>query len=179
MQISKIKFKKFFYSAAQGGILLYIAICSTFVFLSTFQSYHIEHEYDKLYTKMDSLEKLIKIRTQEVDVLALELNKDNFFRVCTYYNVLFDTVVYRQAVLESGNFTSYLCRKYNNFLGLYDSKNNDYYKFKHWSECIRGYRDLVQYKYSVEKYGTDYYDFLKKLPYAEDSLYIQKLKGLF
>ena len=26
--------------------------------------------------------------------------------------------------------------------------------------------------------GVDYYDFLKKLPYAEDSLYILKLKGL-
>lgn len=179
MQINKIRFKKWFYSAIQGGVLLYIAICSTFVFLNTIQSIQIEHDYDIVYQKLDSLESLIKIRTQEVDVRALELNKDNFFRVCTFYNVQFDTIVYRQAVLESGNFTSYLCKKYNNFLGLYNSSIHDYYSFEHWSDCIKGYRDLVQNKYTREKYGEDYYNFLKKLPYAEDSLYIQKLKGLF
>ncbi len=177
--INKIKIKKFFYSTLQGILLLYIAICSTFVIWNSYQSFQIEHDYDALYAKVDYLEQLIKIRTQEVDVLSLELNKDNFFRVCAYYNVQFDSIVYRQAVLESGNFTSYLCRQHNNFLGLYNSSIHDYYKFDHWSECIRGYRDLVQYKYSVEKYGGDYYNFLKKLPYAEDSLYIQKLKGLF
>ena len=177
--INKMKIKKFFYSTLQGALLLYIAICSTFVIWNSFQSFRIEHDYDALYAKVDYLEQLIKIRTQEVDVLSLELNKDNFFRVCTYYNVQFDSIVYRQAVLESGNFTSYLCRQHNNFLGLYNSAAHDYYKFDHWSECIRGYRDLVQYKYSAEKYGNDYYNFLKKLPYAEDSLYIQKLKGLF
>lgn len=178
MQINKIRNRKWFYNAFQGGVLLYIAISSTFVFFSTFESFRVEREYDQLYARIDGLEKLIKVRTQEIDVLSLELNKDNFSRVCAYYNVQFDTIVYRQAVLESSNFTSELCRKYNNFLGLYDSRNHDYYKFKHWSECIKSYRDLVQYKYNPEKYGVDYYDFLKKLPYAEDSLYILKLKGL-
>ena len=179
--INKMKNKKLFYSTIQGTLLLYIAICSTTVFIFL-TSYHVKHNYDALYAKVDYLEQLIKTRTQEVDVMSLELNKDNFFRVCAYYNVQFDSIVFRQAVLESGNFTSYLCMQHNNFLGLYNSSTKDYYKFNHWSECIRGYRDLVQYKYSAEKYGEGYegyYNFLKKLPYAEDSLYIQKLKGLF
>lgn len=160
-------------------MLCYIAICSTFVILNSYQSSKIAEEYSSLYTKIDSLERLIVVRTPEIDIMSLELNRDNFFRVCAYYNVQFDSIVYRQAILESGNFTSYLCRTYNNFLGLYNSKEHDYYKFSHWSDCIKGYRDLVQYKYNEEKYGKDYYNFLKKLPYAEDSLYIQKLKGLF
>lgn len=160
-------------------LLIYVAIVSSLTIFNVFQANNIENEYDKLYAKCDSLERLIMIRTPEIDVMSLDLNKDNFFRVCAYYNVQFDSIVYRQAVLESGNFASYLCRTHNNFLGLYDSKNHDYYKFSHWSQCIKGYRDLVQYKYSAEKYGPDYYNFLKKLPYAEDSLYIQKLKGLF
>lgn len=140
---------------------------------------NIDDEIATLCNKVDSLERLIYIRTPEVDVYKLELNKDNFFRVCAYYNIQFDSIVYRQAVLESGNFSSQLCRTHNNFLGLYDSRNRDYYKFDHWSTCIKAYRDFVQYKYNKEKYGCDYYNFLKKLPYAEDSLYIQKLKGLF
>ena len=160
----------------QNILLVYIVIMLSINYSKTTVNIYREIE---LGQKIDSLERLIFIRIPEVDVKSLELTKDNFLRVCSYYNIQFDSIVYRQAVLESSNFTSSLCRTHNNFLGLYNSKEKDFYKFDHWSTCIKAYRDFVQYKYSPEKYGGDYYDFLKKLPYAEDSLYIQKLKGLF
>lgn len=92
-----------------------------------------------------------------------------------YYGVHHTDIVYAQALLESGNFNSKLCTEGNNLFGLYDSKNNDYYRFKHWSESVLAYRDYIQYRYKDKE---DYYQFLKRIGYAEDSLYIDKVKRI-
>jgi flagellum-specific peptidoglycan hydrolase FlgJ len=89
-----------------------------------------------------------------------------------YYNIKHPEIVYAQAILESGNFKSNVALKYNNLFGLYDSKRGTYYKFNHWSESIKGYKDYIQYKYK----GNDYYQFLTDIGYAEDTLYIDKIK---
>lgn len=38
--------------------------------------------------------------------------------------------VMAQAVLETGNFKSRVCREYNNLFGLYDSRHKDYFRFE-------------------------------------------------
>ena len=92
-----------------------------------------------------------------------------------YYEIQFPEIVYAQALLETGHFSSSVCKNYNNLFGLYNSKIRDYYSFEHWSDSVKAYRDFVQYKY---KGNTDYYTFLVKLPYATDPNYIRKIKQL-
>ena len=114
-----------------------------------------------------------------VDTLAylhqLELNRENFYHACAVYNVQHPEIVYAQAQLESGHFTSQVYRDRQNCLGLFDSRSQQYYSFAHWSDCIKAYKNSVQYKYD----GVgDYYAFLTNLPYAEDSQYIRKVRWL-
>lgn len=75
-------------------------------------------------------------------------------------------IVLNQIRLETGNLKFI---KNNNLFGF---RTNEYLKFDHWTEAIK-YKKIWQDKYY--KKGS-YYTFLKKLPYAEDSNYIIKLK---
>lgn len=113
-----------------------------------------------------------------VPIDKLELNKDNFFLVCKIYDIKFPEIVYAQARLESGNFKSKLFQTKNNFLGLYNSRITDFYEFDHWTDCLLGYRDLLQFKYNGDEYYETYYKFLKELPYAMDPEYIQKVRKI-
>ena len=113
-----------------------------------------------------------------VPITKLELNKENFFLVCEIYEVQFPEIVYAQARLESGNFKSKLFEAKNNFLGLYNSKDKDFYAFEHWTECIRGYKELLQFKYTGDERIETYYQFLIDLPYAMDPQYIAKVKRI-
>lgn len=91
-----------------------------------------------------------------------------------YYNVKYPNIVYAQALLETGHFTSFVYKNYNNLFGLYDSRLKDYHNFEHWTESVKGYKNLVQFKYK----GGNYYHFLDSIGYAEDPAYIFKLKAI-
>lgn len=91
-----------------------------------------------------------------------------------YYSVSYEEIVIAQAILETGWFTSKVCKEQNNLFGLYDSRNKKYYSFDHWSDSVKAYKEYVQRKY---KEG-DYYEFLINLPYAMDPLYVSKLKNI-
>lgn len=119
----------------------------------------------------------------EITVINLEfpkflLSKDperDLLKVLDYYNIQHPDIVYAQAVLETGYFKSNLYLENNNLFGLYDSKNNEYFKFDHWSKSVLGYINSIQYKYD-STYNNNYYDFLHNLGYAEDPDYNTKLK---
>lgn len=129
------------------------------------------------------LDKLSSEETIEVEIRKdstinlynMDLTPENFEYVCLHYDIEHPEIVYAQAKLESGYFTSPVYKFKNNFLGLYDSKNKDYYSFSHWSDCLKGYKDYVQRKWNG---NGDYYLFLQNLPYAEDPNYIKKVKYL-
>lgn len=82
--------------------------------------------------------------------------------------------VLAQAVLETGNFSSVVCRKYNNLFGLYDSRKKDYYRFARWEDSVIGYQKMIQYRYK----GGNYLQFLKRIGYAEDPHYTTKVAKL-
>lgn len=79
--------------------------------------------------------------------------------------------VLAQAVLETGNFSSHVCKEYNNLFGLYDSKRRDYYRFASWEDSVVGYKRMIQYRYR----GGNYLQFLKRIGYAEDPRYVSKV----
>ena len=101
--------------------------------------------------------------------------KEGLEEALSYYGLEYKDIVYAQAVLETGHFTSRVCLEYNNLFGLYDSKNKDYYKFNHWVESIVAYKECIQKKYQPP---NNYYTFLEEINYAEDENYTKLLKEI-
>ena len=101
--------------------------------------------------------------------------KEGLEEALSYYNLEYKDIVYAQAVLETGHFTSRVCLEYNNLFGLYDSKNKDYYKFNHWSESVVAYKEWIQKKYQPP---NNYYAFLEEINYAEEKNYTRILKEI-
>lgn len=100
-----------------------------------------------------------------------ELNLKNLTDVMSEVGLSNKLFVLAQAVLETGNFSSRVCKEYNNLFGLYDSKNRDYYRFERWEDSVVGYGKMIQYRYK----GGNYLHFLKRIGYAEDPRYITKI----
>lgn len=104
-----------------------------------------------------------------------ELNDSILYLALVHYDIKYPKAVLAQAKLESGNFTSSHYRNRNNFLGLYNSRRKEYFRFNHWSECILAYKDMVEYKL---REGEDYYQFLDRIGYAENPNYIRLVKQI-
>lgn len=79
-------------------------------------------------------------------------------------------VVLAQARLETGNFTSRRCRVDKNIFGIKHSGR--YAKYRRWQDCVADYKRRISSRYT----GGDYYAFLRRIGYAKDPRYIQKLK---
>lgn len=113
------------------------------------------------------------IEYEEVITFFDKSPEEGLMEALMYFNVQHPHIVYAQAVLETGNFNSRICKEYNNLFGLYDSRRKQYYTFNHWSESVVAYVKYIQYRYLPPK---DYYKFLQDIGYAEDPKYIDKLK---
>lgn len=160
------------------GLFLGILIgCSSFYIPNRFQ---MHKEIDTL--QQDSIQDSIK---QELDTVPVKLEQPEFFladkptiellkQACDYYQIKYPNIVIAQAILETGHFKSNLCVNGNNLFGLYNSHKRQYYRFNHWTESVKAYRDLVQYRYK----SGDYYTWLVKIRYASDPKYINRVKQI-
>lgn len=101
--------------------------------------------------------------------------QDGLWEALLFYDIKHPEIVYAQALLETGYFKSKGCTRDNNLFGLYNSKKKRYHKFDHWAESVVKYKEWIQYRY---KPPNDYYEFLRKIHYAEDPTYITKLKQI-
>lgn len=99
-----------------------------------------------------------------------ELTIPNLYTEIKKNGILYPKVVLAQAILETGWFTSPLCRDRHNLFGLTNPRTGKYYEFAHWSESVRAYYTKVQYKYKRE--DGNYLLWLKKIGYAEAPDYI-------
>lgn len=113
--------------------------------------------------------------SRDTSFLDGELNDSTLLLALKYYEVSDPLIVRGQARLESGHYTSRLCKQYNNFLGLYDSKNRRYFRFKHWTDCIKGYKKYVAYR---KREGESHYKFIKRIKYSTNPDYIKHVKRL-
>ena len=116
-----------------------------------------------------------RAEVQDTSFLHKELNDSTLYLALEYYNIKHPRIVLAQAKLESGNYTSDHCIRRNNLFGLYNSKRKEYYSFDHWTDCIEGYKNMIEYKI---RDGEDYYKFLKRIGYASDPNYIKKVKQI-
>ena len=103
-----------------------------------------------------------------------ELNVGNLAKAIEAYHVKYPKIVIAQALLETGYFTSRVCWEYKNLFGLRRPSDGSYYKFDHWEESVKAYRDYVQYKYK----GGNYFQFLDRIGYAEDKTYTMKVRQI-
>lgn len=120
------------------------------------------------------------------DPVPIQLEQPEFFLVdtptvelvlqaCEYYDVQHADIVVSQAILETGHFRSKLCLEHNNLFGLYNSYRHEFFKFNHWTESVKAYKDKIQNRYNDE---PDYYKWLNDLGYAEDPMYISKVQTI-
>jgi flagellum-specific peptidoglycan hydrolase FlgJ len=79
-------------------------------------------------------------------------------------------IVLAQARLETGNFTSKLCKTKHNIFGIRQGKR--YKSYPNWRECVSDYKKRISSRYK----GGDYYAFLRRIGYAEDRRYVEKIK---
>ena len=100
-----------------------------------------------------------------------ELTMLNLLEVIREVGLSNGLIVLAQALLETGHFSSRVCKEYNNLFGLYDSKNREYFRFNRWEDSVVAYQRMIQYRYK----GGNYFQFLKRIGYAEDPRYIVKL----
>ena len=80
-------------------------------------------------------------------------------------------IVLAQAILETGWFTSPVCKNKNNLFGLTNPRTKEYYEFSHWTESVKAYYTKVQYRYK----GGNYLYWPRDIGYAEAPNYIQSL----
>ena len=85
--------------------------------------------------------------------------------------ILHEKVVLAQAILETGWFTSNVCRTKNNLFGLTNPRTGEYYEFDHWTESVKAYYTKVQYRYR----GGNYLLWLDEIGYAVKTEYILAL----
>lgn len=106
----------------------------------------------------------------------LEINDSNLLNICKLHGLIEPEIVLAQAKLETGNYSSDVFITNNNLFGLYDSNNKEYYKYDTWEESVIAYKNLIQSKLYDDE---DYYDFLKRIGYAQDPKYIKKVKSVY
>ncbi len=106
--------------------------------------------------------------------------KEEFIKVCDSLEIHHPYVVYAQACLESGNFTSAHFRNRNNCFGLYDSKNKRYASFSSWQECLSKYKTWFQYRCkNTNMSDLEYLQWVVNHGYASDKTYYGKVLKIY
>ena len=98
--------------------------------------------------------------------------KEHLMDALLYYEIEHPEIVYAQAILETGHFSSKGCTHKNNLFGL--MKGRSLRSFDHWTESVIFYKERIQNRYK----GGDYYSFLKRIKYAEDRRYNERIRKI-
>ena len=100
------------------------------------------------------------------------LNVERLFDYIISKQIKHPEIVCKQALLETGNFTSNVFKKCNNLFGF--RTKNGYLYFDNWKKSVDYYANWQKRRYK----SGNYYDFLNKVGYAEDSLYVHRLRQI-
>ncbi len=103
-----------------------------------------------------------------------ELTVPNLYAEIMRNGIRHPKIVLAQAILETGWFTSPVCRNKHNLFGLTNPRTGKYFEVGHWTESVRAYYTKVQYKYN----GGNYLLWLKNIGYAEDPRYVRSLSRI-
>ena len=114
------------------------------------------------YSKVD-------IPVEEINTIP-ELNVENLRKELIRRNIPQHKIVLAQALHETGNFKSKICRERNNIFGMRNKKG--YKCYEHWIACVEDYEKRFSRRYK----GGDYFKFLVSVHYHEDPMYEQRVR---
>ena len=119
------------------------------------------------------MKKIITLIVLALSVCSVpaQTSKEVYNELCRL-NVPHPEIVLAQARLETGNFTSILCKKYHNLFGI--KHKGRYAHYRNWRESVADYKRCISSRYK----GGDYYVFLRKIGYASDTKYTTKVKNI-
>lgn len=103
-----------------------------------------------------------------------ELTIPNLYAEIIQSGIRHPKIVLAQAILETGWFTSPVCRNKHNLFGLTNPRTGKYFEFDHWTESVLAYYTKVQYRYK----GGNYLLWLRNIGYAEDPRYVRSLSRI-
>lgn len=149
--------------------VLYIIIFFLGMLVGMAFLWHYYTVTELLNEQKESEEICVKWRTEH-----FKLSKDNLYNELIAQEIDYPKIVLAQAILETGHFTSYSCKERNNLFGL-RRKDGSYMTFDHWTNSVYAYKKYIQ-KY--KEIPNDYYKFLNDLGYAEDSIYVIRVKQI-
>lgn len=104
-------------------------------------------------------------------IISNKFSEDKLKNLISILELKEPNIVLNQCKLETGNYTSDAFKNHNNLFGF--MKDNKIRHYNNWKESVIHYAHWQNINYK----GEDYYKFLKKINYACDSLYINKLKN--
>lgn len=111
--------------------------------------------------------------------------EDSIFQSIISNDIEHPDIVYAQAILETGYFTSKIFVENNNLFGMKMPKRretfainekNNHAAFESWYDSIQDYK-IWQSTYASNKSRDEYFDYLEK-HYSEDKQYVKKLKRI-
>ena len=144
------------------GVKLRVTLLTLLTVLTGFITVILTANYSKAEPKvLDS----IPVVEDKVPNFMSNPPQEGLMEALIYYEVDHPEIVYAQAVLETGNFTSSGCRNKNNLFGLMQGKSLR--RFNHWTESVIFYKQKIQSRYK----GGDYYAFLTRIGYAANPNY--------
>ena len=103
----------------------------------------------------------VAVHGQTVDQVRQELHRQG---------VPHADIVLAQARLETGNFTSQQCRTKHNLFGI--KHRGRYASYRTWQDSVADYKARISSRYN----GGDYFAFLRRIGYAKDPQYLQKVR---
>lgn len=145
-----------------------LKVIVTTALLACFVCGYFTSKWD-LTASLDEEKAKVKISVVYMDTCA-HISYDKLSAYIRLKEIKYPEIVIKQALLESGSFTSNVFNTCNNLFGFRTASG--YLKFRNWRGSVDYYADWQNRKY---KKGN-YYDFLRRVGYAEDSTYVQKLK---
>lgn len=113
-----------------------------------------------------------KIGVDTFQLGYVEINDSVLLDKLIKLDVKYPKIALNQAKLETGNYTSDYYKRQNNLFGFRTKKG--YKKYNYWVDSCKDYKQWQDKNYNT----GDYYKFLLNVGYAEDSMYIYKLKHM-
>ena len=132
----------------------------------------------------------IIIDNMECDIKVLDCNKQTVLWWLKTLGVKHYKVAYAQSILESGTYTSKICKENNNLFGMRLAKKrnttalgqrNGFAYYQDYIHSIMDYKLYQDYCFGSklnEMSGVEYLRALQKAGYWEDSTYISKLQNV-
>lgn len=119
--------------------------------------------------------------TYKPKIMEDTLSKETVYNEILNNDIQWPKIVLNQAIWETGHFKCEDCSlDYNNLFGMRtnscitSSNPYGYIHYNTWQESVKAYAVWQKKWYK----GGDYFEFLKEIGYAQDSLYIDKLKQM-